>query len=226
VASAVACVAALLALGAAPSAYADGDPASDVLTEQPVFYGSALDLRSKPAAQLDALVKEAKRRGYPVNVVVISRLEDMGSATYLYDDPERYSDFLAGEIGCCVTGRLLIVMPGGFGVAHIGHSSRPDRKVVEALPAPGAVAKLLPAAIDGVVALAAASGVKLAVPDVQPLPNGVDQPVTHASAPSTRTRGGAASDSGGDWALYLVPVAAFAVLALVAIGRGRWRARR
>ena len=224
---AVACVAAsLLLMAAAPSAHADGDPASDVLTEQPVFYGSALDLKSEPAAQLDALVKEAGQRGFPVNVVVISRLEDMGSVTDLYEDPERYGDFLAGEIGCCVKGRLLIVMPNGLGVTYIGHSSRADRKVVETQPAPGAVGNLLPAAIDGVVKLAAASGVELAVPDVQPAPNGVDQPITHASAPQAAPgNGGSAESGGGEWALYLVPVAALVLVACAAVGRSRWRRR-
>src|SRR5207237_3171922 len=47
--------AAVLAVAVLTGAGADGDPASDVLPEQPVFYGSALDLESRPAAQLDAL---------------------------------------------------------------------------------------------------------------------------------------------------------------------------
>jgi hypothetical protein len=212
-------VAAAVLLLAAPSvARADGDPASDVLTEQPVFYGSALDLKSKPAAQLDALVKESKQRGYPVNVAVISRLEDMGSATFLYDDPDNYSDFLSGEIACCVKGRLLIVMPGGIGVAYIAHSSLADRKVIDGLAPPGKVVNLLPAAIDGVVRLAAASGVKLSVPDVKPAAGGVDQPITHASAPEIGTKGSGSGHGGGDW-LYLLPIAALVLLAIALLGR-------
>ena len=211
-----AAVAAGCLLAGAPAARADGDPASDVLPEQPVFYGSALDLMSRPAAQLDALVKAAKQRGYPINVVVISRLDDMGSVTNLYNDPDNYADFLTGEIACCVKGRLLIVMPGGFGVNYIGHSSRADRKVTSALPAPGAVANLLPAAIDGVRRLAAAAGVQLAVPDVTPAPNGVDQPVTHASAPQVGTRDAAKSGGGATWLLAPVGVLAIAAAALLA----------
>jgi hypothetical protein len=221
--------AALAALAVAPYARADGDPASDVLPEQPVFYGSAVDLKSKPAAQLDALVRESRRRGYPVNVVVITRLEDMGSANYLFDDPDNYGDFLAGEIACCVTGRVLIVMPGGLGVTYIGHSSRADRRVVARLPAPGTVENLLPAAIDGVRRLAAASGVQLAVPDATPAPGGVRQPATHVSAPPIATpgaksggaRGGGAS--GAKW-LGLVPIVVVTALALAALGRRAIRA--
>lgn len=218
---AVALAFAAAALLAPPAARADGDPASDVLTEQPVFYGSALDLRSRAAAQLDALVREARKRGYLINVVVISRLEDMGSVTYLYDDPDNYGDFLAGEIGCCVRGRLLIVMPGGLGVTYIGHSSRADRAVVDSLPAPHAVGNLLPAAVDGVVRLAAASHVSLTVPDVTPAPNGVSQPVTHASAPpaGAAARGSAAKGVSG--LLFLLPVAAVLLVALVVIVRRR-----
>src|SRR5262249_43050190 len=148
----------VLLLAAAPAARADGDPASDVLPEQPVFYGSALDLKSQQAAQLDALAKQAKQQGFEVNVAVISRLEDMGSATQFWGDMDNYGAFLAGEIGCCVKGRLLIVMPAGFGVTYLGHSSTADRKALAGMTAPGDdPAKLMPAAMDAVIKLAAAS---------------------------------------------------------------------
>ncbi len=216
----------LLLLAAVPPARADGDPASDVLPSQPVFYGSAVDLKSKPAAQLDALVKEAKQRGYLVNVAVISRLEDMGSASQFWNDMDNYGDFLAGEIACCVKGRLLIVMPSGFGVTYLGHSSLADRKIVDGLAAPGAVPNLLPGAIDGVVKLAAASGVKLTVPDVPAQPNGVDQPITHASAPEVGTkRGGSGTGNDGVWR-YALPILAVVVAAVAIIGRRKLRERR
>ena len=224
-------------IGVAMGARANGDPASHVLLEQAVFYGGALDLESKPAAQLDALVRESRRRGYPISVAVISRLEDMGTADYLYDDPDNYADFLAGEIGCCVRGRLLIVMPGGFGVTYIRHSSRADRELVDGLPPPGGVGNLLPATIDAVRRLAAAAGVKLAVPDVAPPPGGVGQPATHAdvtpapgsvpqpatqpSARPVQTRGAWYT---GTW-LYALPVVilvvALALLRPLVIGRAR-----
>jgi hypothetical protein len=216
----------VLLLLAPPLARADGDPASDVLPEQPVFFGSALDLKSKPAAQLDALARDAARRGYPVNVAVISRLEDMGSATQYWNDMDNYAEFLAGEIGCCVKGRLLIVMPAGFGVINLGHSSVADRKVTAELPAPGSVANLLPAAMDGVVKLAAASGVSLAVPDVTPAPNGVSQPATHAAAANVGTTGGGSGSGGSGAALYLLPLAAVVVVSLVLLTRRRLRGRR
>lgn len=213
----------LLLVAAAP-ARADGDPASDVLPEQPVFYGSALDLKSKPAAQLDALVRQAKQQGFEVNVAVISRLEDMGSATQFWGDMDNYGAFLAGEIGCCVKGRLLIVMPAGIGVTYLGHSSTADRKVVSGLPAPGDIPKLMPAAIDAVVKLAAASGVNLAVPDVTPAPNGVSQRATHAAAANVGTAGGGSGGGSGVW-LYLLPIAAVVVIALAIIMRRRLRPR-
>jgi hypothetical protein len=210
----------LLLVAAAP-ARADGDPASDVLPDQPVFYGSALDLKSKQAAQLDALAREAKRKGFEVNVAVVSRLEDMGSATQFWNDMENYGAFLAGEIGCCVKGRLLIVMPAGFGVTYLGHSSVADRKALAGLPAPGAVPNLMPAAMNAIVKLAAASGVSVAVPDVTPAPNGVSQPATHAAAPNVGTQGGSGS---GVW-LYLLPILAVVVIALAIVTRRRLRPR-
>ncbi len=214
----------LLLLGA-PAARADGDPASDVLPEQPVFYGSALDLKSKQAAQLDALARQAKSKGYDVKVAVISRLEDMGSATQFWGDMDNYGDFLAGEIGCCVKGRLLIVMPAGYGVTYLGHSSTADRKVVADLPAPGKVANLMPGAIDAVVKLAAASGVSLAVPDVTPAPNGVSQPATHAAAANVGTGGGASGSGGSGGLLLLLPIVAVVVVALAIVTRRRLRPR-
>jgi hypothetical protein len=214
----------ILLLVAAPAARADGDPASDVLPSQPVFFGSALDLKSKPAAQLDALAKDAKRRGYPVSVAVISRLEDMGSATQFWNDMDNYGEFLAGEIGCCVKGRLLIVMPAGLGVIHVGHSSLADRRALEGLPAPGSVPNLMPAAMNAVVKLAAASGVKLVVPDVTPAPNGVAQPATHASAQNIATTGGSGTGNRGVW-LYALPILVVVALSLVVIARRRFRAR-
>jgi hypothetical protein len=211
-------------LVAAPAARADGDPASDVLPSQPVFYGSSLDLKSKPAAQLDALVKDATRSGYPVNVAVISRLEDMGSATQYWNDPDNYGEFLAGEIACCVKGRLLIVMPAAFGVVYIGHSSQADRRALSGLPAPGSVPNLMPAAMNAVVKLAAASGVKLVVPDVTPAPNGVAQPATHASAQNTATTGGSGTGNSGVW-LYALPILVVVALSLALITRRRFRGR-
>jgi hypothetical protein len=231
--SALAALAAAVLLLATPAGVrADGDPASDVLPEQPVFFGSAVDLKSKPAAQLDALVRESTRRGYAINVVVISRLEDMGSANYLFNDPDNYADFLTGEIACCVKGRVLIVMPGGFGVTYIGHSSVADRKVVHALPPPGGIGNLLSAAIGAVRRLAASAGVRLAVPDVAPAANGVYQPTTHVSAQPIQTQSvqRRPSQTGGSqstpaW-LYLLPIlvlVAFA-LAFALVGRRRSRA--
>jgi hypothetical protein len=220
-------IAALVLLVLAPgAARADGDPASDVLPEQPVFFGSALDLKSKQAAQLDALARQAKQQGFEVNVAVISRLEDMGSATQYWGDMDNYGAFLAGEIGCCVKGRLLIVMPDGIGVTYLGHSSTADRKVVSALPAPGEDAtKLMPAAMDAIVKLAAKSGVSLAVPDVTPAPNGVSQRATHAAAPNVGTASGGSSGGGGGVTLYLLPIAAVVIVALVIIMRRRLRPR-
>src|SRR4051812_34868154 len=212
---------AVLALGAPSAARANGDPASDVLPEQPVFWGSALDLKSKAAAQLDALVKESAARGYPINVAVISRLEDMGSADYLYNDPDNYADYVAGEIACCIDGRVLIVMPGGLGVTDIGHSSAAERKLVDALPAPRTIENLLPAAIDAVRRLAAARRVRLAVPDVAPVPGGVHQPVTHLSAPA-RAQGKKRSTP--TW-LYVLPILVIVALALVPLGRHLRRSR-
>jgi hypothetical protein len=203
----------LLGVGA-PAARADGDPASDVLPQQDVFYGSALDLHSVAAAQLDALTKLAAKRGYAIKVAVISQIEDMGSVSYLYGDPTNYAQFLGGEIGYLSTKRLLIVMPEGYAILHQGHSSLPEQDVLDKLPPPGKTAALLPGAIDAVVKLAAHQGVKLAVPAVTPPPGGVNQALTHNQAPPPgyKAKSKTASSGTGDWA-FAIPV-----LVLLAVG--------
>jgi hypothetical protein len=118
-------------------------------------------------------------------------------------------------------------MPGGFGVTYIRHSSRADRELVDDLPPPGGVGDLLPATIDAVRRLAAAAGVKLAVPDVAPVPGGVGRPATHAdvtpapgSVPQPATQPSARPvQTGGAWYtgpwLYAVPILILVVAALV-----------
>jgi len=225
-------LAAVLLLAAAPPARADGDPAGDILANQTVFYGSALDLRSKPAAQLPALLAESKAKGYEIRVAALSVMEDLGAITYMWDDPTNYAEFLGAELVYVYPGRTLVVMPSGFAVVHPGHSSVRDQRIVDKLDPVGEdPAAVIPGAMESVIRLAAARGIKLTIPDVEPPPGGIKQPVSHyamqatgSGAPAAAIRP-ASSGSGGGW-LFALPMLAVAAVAAVLIGRSRLRTRR
>ncbi len=209
-------LAAALLLAAAPSAPADGDPASDFLALQDMFYGSALDLKSKPAAQLPALLAQARQKGYEIRVAVIASDSDLGSVTPLWRRPEEYAQFLGQEIANVYKGRTLVVMPNGYGLFHAGHSTLREQKLLDKLPPPR---ELLPGALDTTTRLAAASGVDLTVPDVRA--GTVVQPA-FGRATATATATPVQEGGGGTSAwLFLVPVAAFAAIALFARRRAR-----
>jgi hypothetical protein len=229
-------------LALAPAAHADGDPASDVLVQQDVFYGSALDLTSKPAAQLPALLAQSAKKGYEIRVAAISALEDLGIATWMWQDPKSYAKYLGEELGYVYKARTLVVMPNGYAMFHLGHSTVREQRLLDGLPAPRQPARFLPGAIDAVKRLAAAQDVTLTVPSVTVPPGGVPalKPV-HAATPaatftvapgSTVTpRPGparapvATSSSGGAW-MFAIPIVAFVLVAVAAIGRSRVRERR
>ncbi|HZO76407.1 MAG TPA: hypothetical protein VFB39_00080 [Solirubrobacteraceae bacterium] len=103
-----------MAAGAAP-ARADGDPASDVLTTQPLFLPQDAGIPAKQQAQLDGLLQKANRGGYPIRVAVVATSTDMGSVTELWRQPQTYARFLGQELSLVYHGPLLVVMPDGFG---------------------------------------------------------------------------------------------------------------
>ena len=70
--------AALLAC-AAPSARADGDPASDYLLTQKVFFPFDVKAPKAKQQQLVALVDEANSKGFPIRVAVIGSSYDLGA---------------------------------------------------------------------------------------------------------------------------------------------------
>ena len=103
-----------MAGGAAP-AQADGDPASDVLTTQPLFLPQDAAIPAKQQAQLAGLLQEAARSGYPIRVAVVASSADLGSVTELWRQPQTYARFLGQELSLVYRGPLLVVMPDGFG---------------------------------------------------------------------------------------------------------------
>jgi hypothetical protein len=158
-------VAALNFLLAAPIARADGDPASDYLLSQSSFVPPDAGVPSVYEAQLNGVLRDAKARGYEIRVAVIATRNDLGSVGVLYEQPERYARFLGQELNFVYKGRLLVVMPNGYGVSRGGRPVPADQAIVDRLSPPGSLGSG-PAigATRAVVRLAAAAGVIVPVP--------------------------------------------------------------
>ena len=149
------------------AARANGDPASDYLLTQRVFLPFTTKIDRNEVNRLDALLREAEQKHFRVRVAMILSPSDLGTAFSLFGKPEKYSQFLGLELSFVYRGRLLVVMPNGYGYAVNGDPDPNASAVLKKLPASGRDAtKEVRAAIVAVQNLAAASGLRLKVPKV------------------------------------------------------------
>jgi hypothetical protein len=139
---------------------ADGDPASDVLLGQSVFYPYQPPVSKSVAATLNAETGAAKRAGFPLKVALIASPIDLGVIPDLFGKPRQYADFLDQEISFQGKQPLLVVMAAGYGVQGV---TGPGKLAVAALKPPAGKTSndLANAAIGAVAKIAAASGHKL-----------------------------------------------------------------
>ncbi len=184
----------------APGALADGDPASDILIVQRVFYPYYSNTPKDELKALQKTVDAATAAGYPIRVAVITSPYDLGTLSALWHKPQAYSRFLSLEISFAYKRRLLVVTPNGFGYVD---RSRPDQATL-ALLRTVEIEKgtdgLLRTADRAVRRLAGASGYKL--------------PAAERSSGSSMTRD------------ILLIVAAAVALALLSVGVHRLRRGR
>ena len=157
-------------------ALADGDPASDVLVYQPVFFPYN---PAPPTAQreLNGLVKSADQQGLKIRVAVVQSPRDLGSIPTLFGKPSVYARFLSSELSSIWRDRVLVVMPSGYGLAQgarlvrrggvehvvVNTHSGPDEAVLRRLPPPrgSTPADVVAAASKAVRALAARHDIAL-----------------------------------------------------------------
>lgn len=160
----LALVASLAAAVQVDLARADGDPASDYLLGQKVFF--PFDVTYPPAdkSRFTGLVAAANRQGFKIRVALIPDSYDLGSITVLWRKPRTYARFLGQELAFVYKQRLLVVMPNGYGFNWPGHSSTREYGVLASLPPPGSTAKLLDSATLAVERLAAADGITITPP--------------------------------------------------------------
>lgn len=101
------------------TALADGDPASDILLAQTIFYTADAGLTTAQAAQLQAQLAADAAHGRPLKVAVIASPSDLGAVTAAWHKPQAYAKFLGTELSFVYHGTLLVVMPNGAGLATI-----------------------------------------------------------------------------------------------------------
>jgi hypothetical protein len=108
----------LAAMSACPAqGLADGDPASDVLLGQPVFYPYKPKVSPGREAALEKTVKAiASAAGLHLKVAIIGAPEELGLVPHFFGHPQPYAEFLDREISFNQTQPLLVVMAAGFGV--------------------------------------------------------------------------------------------------------------
>jgi hypothetical protein len=165
----IALLVAALALGVAPAALADGDPASDVLPSQDAFYPYSPPASKPLVVALDKLLKQVRADGFPMKVALLETAGDMGSYPTLFNSPQRYADLLASELPTQADAKvtdefhLLVVMPGGFGGEHLGDRVNEALDPVEIDATQGSDG-LVRAALEAVARLATVNGHKTEVP--------------------------------------------------------------
>jgi len=139
------------------AALADGDPASDVLLGDNVFYPYSPAVPRSLQVTLSAVAAKAKAQGFALKVALIAAPTDLGVIPDLFGKPQPYAKFLDQEISFTSRQRLLVVMAAGYGLEGF---DAPAQAAARGLPLPAGRTStdLARAALIAVPRLAAASG--------------------------------------------------------------------
>jgi hypothetical protein len=167
--AAVAAAAALVA----PVSRADGDPASDTLLEQSVYFTYNAPSHSAAAA-LQQVVDGVYAHGNRVKVALIYDRTDLGAIPSLFGHPTDYAQFLGTELGLWYVGPLLVVMPAGFGIYDGGRSTAAEEAVLRSLhvdaSSPDAFTRSATAAVQHLAAASALDSPDIRAPLVTSYP--------------------------------------------------------
>ena len=156
------------AAGVVPPARADGDPASDVLLTQSVFVPYGAPVSPAVVSQLETVVARAKAAGYPIKVAIVRVPYDLGAVTSLYGKPQVYAKFLGRELMFLYRGRLLVVMPQGYGYYDGRRRHGSELRVLRSLGVGKGPDQIVESAVGAVAGLARAGGHPVAVPALAP----------------------------------------------------------
>lgn len=163
-ATALFCAAAALLSPAA--ARADGDPSSDVLLFQDVYQPYFPAPAQAEAETIERLLRDVRRKGYPMKVSLIQSPGDLGAYPDLFGRPEDYAKLLESEIAFRVKDpHLLIVMAEG-GLA--GRNLGPGAAALENIEIDTEARSdgLVRAALEAIAAVATANGFPTEVPEI------------------------------------------------------------
>lgn len=198
----------VLALVLAVPARGDGDPASDILPQQNVFFPYSPPVSKPYGPALVDLLERAHENGFRLKVALIQSPSDLGAYPQLFNKPQEYADLLYSEL---ITSHgqkkfpLLVIMPAGFGGKNLGGGVDGALEPVE-IDAEAETDGLARAALEAVARLSTANGHPLEVP-----------PAAFAEADE-------AGDGGGTSPLvFIVPLL---LVALGAAAAGRIAQRR
>jgi hypothetical protein len=164
-------LAAVLLAATAGLARADGDPPSDVLPFQDVYFPFQVPPQDARQRLLDA-VAASNHANRPIKVAVVADPQDLGSVPSLFGRPQIYAKFLGLELPFWPA-RLLVVMPAGFGVYQHGRSTTAAVKALTELPTgkdPGSLVDAATAAVERLRAVAEPGG-DLVPPKATALPS-------------------------------------------------------
>jgi uncharacterized protein GlcG (DUF336 family) len=145
-------------------ARADGDPASDVLFTDHVFFAFDTHVSGGAQEMLRTAVREANAAGYPIRVAVIEKPADLGAVTSLWARPGQYARFLDVELSYGFKGPLLVVMPSGLGFHHYQRSSDRENRVIRSIRVGQGADGVALAASTAVERLSAQAGHPIAPP--------------------------------------------------------------
>jgi hypothetical protein len=186
------CLAWLVVGAPVTAALADGDPASDVLLAENVFYPYNPPVLPRLERTLNGEAAAAARAHFHLKVAIIDSPYDLGVVPEMLGHPQSYARFLDQELRLFLGPHppLLVVMPGGYGNAGLPGGAR---SAAAGLPRPtGSTSNdLVRAAIAAVPKLAAAAGHPIA-------------------------RGGGSPDAGGGGGVWTVTIVALVAAALAA----------
>jgi hypothetical protein len=173
-------------------ATADGDPASDTLLGQDVFYPYSPPVPRAVQLKLDRQTAAAQRAGFPIKVALIANPTDLGTIPSLFGKPQAYAKFLDQEISFRGPQPLLVVMAAGYGVEGV---KAPGSLALSGLPKPAGKTStdLALAAQTAVAELASAAGHTLT------------------------SKGGSAGSGGGGSAVLLVALVLAAIVVATAL---------
>jgi hypothetical protein len=130
-----------------------------------VFIPTDVKFPTAKKQRLTSLVAAANDAGFAIRVALIANSYELGAVPQLWRRPRVYADFAGEElkVEAKYRGRILVVMPNGFGFHWEGHAPLHEYALLEQIPVQPGPTGLIDAGIAGVRRLAADAGVKLHV---------------------------------------------------------------